>query len=49
MSAFDGVASTWDEKPGQVERTRAVAERLRSVLDFEELKQRWSTAPVPDN
>lgn len=35
MSAFDGVASTWDEKPGQVERTRAVAERLRSVLDFE--------------
>lgn len=38
MSIFDRMASTWDERPDRVERTQTVAERLRSVLDFESVQ-----------
>lgn len=35
MSIFDDMASTWNDKPDRVERTRIVADRLREVLDFD--------------
>lgn len=34
MSIFDDMASTWDENPERVERTRRVAETLRATLDL---------------
>ncbi|MEO7589247.1 MAG: class I SAM-dependent methyltransferase [Arachnia sp.] len=34
MSIFDGMASTWDDKPDRVERTTTVAARLRKAVDF---------------
>lgn len=35
MSVFDDMADTWNERSGGAERTRVVAERLRSTVDFQ--------------
>ncbi len=35
MGIFDNKASTWDENPERVERSRVVAQRLREAVDFD--------------